>query len=636
MFVLRGVVFFLLFTLFINPTFKTTSYITNKPKLSILLDNSRSIKFLEQEQVIKDLVANIKNSQLNDKYEISYYSFGKDLVLSDSIDLNSSQSDIFKSIKTVDNLSKGNHAILLLSDGNQTTGKDYEYAKLKAYTYPVILGDTTKIEDLEISLVNVNKYSYIKNKFPVEIQLNYTGNKTVKTKLQITKNNQRVFNQSVTFDKNNTSKTVTTTLESNKEGVQLYKVNLSPLNEEKNLINNSASFGIEVINEQSEILILSSINHPDIGALRRSIEVNQQRKVNVENTLDDLGQLQKYQLVILYQPTQKESEIIQEILAKKLNFFLITGANTDWSFLNNINIGVNKNLISQTEEYHVEFNPDFYTFQQDDIGFEDFPPLLDVYGEVNFTEEHQGLLYQRINGFSSGVPLLATVKINEQKKGFLLGEGLWKWRSGSFLRTNSFNEFDEFTNNIIQYLISTKKRERLEVSVNRIYKSNEPIVFSAFYVDENYVFDSRAQLILTIKDKTSDFTKSFPFSLKNNSFETIVEDLPFGSYTYTVNVSNQNIKKSGSFDVLEYQIEQQFSNANFNKLKSLADKNKGAVYFPNQISNLEQHLMQNNALQSVQSAATISTPLVDWKIILYIIILLLALEWFIRKYFGLI
>ncbi len=59
-------------------------------------------------------------------------------------------------------------AILLLSDGNQTVGADYEFygEQLQPSVYPVAIGDTTQYEDIAIGNVNSNRYAFLKNKYP--------------------------------------------------------------------------------------------------------------------------------------------------------------------------------------------------------------------------------------------------------------------------------------------------------------------------------------------------------------------------------------------------------------------------------------------------------------------------------------
>ena len=74
-------------------------------------------------------------------------------------------TNIHKAISDLNNLNNGKNApILLLTDGNQTIGSAYEYTNSTQTIYPIVFGDTANYKDLKISQVNVNKYSYIKNK----------------------------------------------------------------------------------------------------------------------------------------------------------------------------------------------------------------------------------------------------------------------------------------------------------------------------------------------------------------------------------------------------------------------------------------------------------------------------------------
>ena len=82
-------------------------------------------------------------------------------------------------------------------------------------------------------------------------------------------------------------------------------------------------------------------------------------------------------------------------------------------------------------------------------------------GEIKISKEHQILLFQNINGLETKRPLLITFEENNQKTGALFGEGIWKWRAANFLNTNSFQEFDEFIGNLVQYLASNNVEAKL-------------------------------------------------------------------------------------------------------------------------------------------------------------------------------
>ena len=77
-------------------------------------------------------------------------------------------------------------------------------------------------------------------------------------------------------------------------------------------------------------------------------------------------------------------------------------------------------------------------------------------------------------------------------------------------------------------------------------------------------------------------------------------------------------------------------NADVTKLKQVAINSNGNAYFVSDYNALVQSLLDNNRYQSIQKSNKSVVPLIDWYYLLFIITLSLALEWFIRKYQGLI
>ncbi|QTE24426.1 VWA domain-containing protein [Polaribacter cellanae] len=619
-----------------NPTIEKITLVNTKPTLAVLVDNSKSVSFFKEDNNVKELLNSIAdNKELNEKFEIKTFSFGNQLQVLDSLSFNNNDTNIYDAISSVNELNKDKKApVLLISDGNQTIGNDYEYINSTQHIYPIVIGDTTKYKDLKISQLNVNKYSYIKNKFPVEVILNYEGTATVKSKFSIFNGGKTVFSKNVTFSRLENSKTITTNLTSNKEGVNYYTASIRKIEGEKNIRNNTKSFSIEVINEQTKVLILSSILHPDLGAFKKAIESNKQRSVDIQLINKFKNQINDYQLFILFQPNNLFNVILNQVIERKLNFLLVSGTNTNWNFINKKQVGFSKKAISQTENYGANYNESFLTFFQKDIGFNDFSPLKDKFGEISFTRDHQDLLLQNINGVQTQQPLLSVLEQNNQKTAVLFGERIWKWRSLSFLNSNSFQDFDQFIGNLVQYLASKKKRNRLEINTKSLYPANSTINISAFYVDKNYNFDNRASLEITITNKETKELTKLPFSLINKSFQATVENLSSGDYSYKVAVVGQKISKYGQFKITDYEIEEQFTHANSEKLQKLAKKTGGKLFYKNQTNTLFEDLIDNKAYFTTQKSTTKEENLIDWKWILFFVIGLFTAEWFIRKYYG--
>ncbi len=636
LFFLRTLSLFLVGILLVNPTIKNTILENKKPVLAVLVDNSLSTKFFKADKKVTEIVAKIKsNKQLQNKFEVTYFTLGTSLQVLDSLTFNDAQTNIFDAITSANEVYKNeNGAIVLLSDGNQTFRFDYEFLASEKAIYPMVIGDTTQYVDVKINQLNVNKYSYIKNKFPVETMLFYKGKEQVNTQFSIYHKGKTVFSKKVTFTSVDNSKTITANLSSVKEGLQYYTASIKKIANEKNTKNNRKTFSVEVINEQTKVLLLSSVLHPDLGVLKKSIESNKQRTVEIKLIDDFKGKLNKYQLIVLFNPNRSFNTVLQKIKQQNSNYFIISGVKTDWNFLNNQQLGFSKNSINQTENYEAVYNDGFLTFYQKNIGFSQFPPLKDLYGEVSISKPHQILLYQQINGINTEQPLLATAELNGQKSAILFGSGLWQWRAASFLQHNSFEEFDAFISNFIQYLASTKKRKRLSVSSKNLYPANSKITITAFYVDKNYQFDARASLWLQLTNDATKETKKIPFSLVQNSYQIELENESSGNYSFKVSVDNQQIKRYGKFKITDFKVEEQFVNANHQKLKKLADKTGGKRYFIHQEDEFIKNLLEDTSYYTTQKSTIKEESIIQWKWLLFLIIGLLSAEWFIRKYYG--
>ncbi|MCZ4318989.1 VWA domain-containing protein [Aequorivita viscosa] len=637
---LRFVTLFLILLLLINPKFKSETYTIGKPKLPVLIDNSTSIGELGQKDNVAQILQNLKeNSELNDKFDLSYYSFGSDFRESDSLSFKEKNTNISKALSLTNNLFKNQTApTILITDGNQTLGTDYEFssATFKNNIYPVILGDSIKYTDLKIEQLNTNRYAFLKNQFPVEVILTYSGTSPVKSEFVVTQGNATVYKKTVPFSENETSKTLNFTLSASAVGLQKYTAQIFPLADEKNKTNNSKQFAVEVIDQATNVLVVSKIAHPDLGALKKSIITNERRTVTFKKPAEAVSLLNDYQLVILYQPDRSFASVFAEIEKTSKNTLVISGLQTDWYFLNGAQDNFNKEASNASEDVQAKLNSNYGTFAVEDIDFNNLPPLHTEFGALTISVPNEVMLEQTVNGLTNGNPLLATMEINGKRDAIWDGEGFWRWRARSFLETESFQSFDDFIGNLVQYLASNKRRSRLEVSSETFYYNNNPIKISAQYFDKNYVFDNRASLNISVKNTETEKQTVFPMLLRNNYYEVDLNSLPAGEYNYTVSVLNEAVSSSGNFTILDFNVEQQFLNADVSKLRRIAQSTNGKAYFAIQSDMLISALMANTNYQNVEKSEQKVVPLLDWKYLLFLIVLALAAEWFIRKYNGLI
>src|SRR5680860_85669 len=194
---LRFLAFFGAFLLLINPKFTKNEYRIEKANLIVLVDNSTSVA--SSKDTIQRLLNEIEeNNAIKDRFNLQHYGFGAKLtgenakkgiptINRDSLFIQKN-TNITEALRAVQEIySASNAAILLLTDGNQTLGQDYEfYGKNQKFPiYPIAIGDTTRYDDVAISQVNANRYAFLKNKYPIEIYLSYNGKTDVRSALKV-------------------------------------------------------------------------------------------------------------------------------------------------------------------------------------------------------------------------------------------------------------------------------------------------------------------------------------------------------------------------------------------------------------------------------------------------------------------
>ena len=242
---LRFVSIFTILLLLINPIINRKITEIEKTPLPLIVDNSSSVTELEKANNVTTLYNSfLENKALNEKYAIQLYSFDEGLKTNTELDFKGKQTRIDNVAKELKQLYRNKkYPVVLLTDGNQTQGNDYVYEFQENVTVnPIVLGDTTTFIDLKIDQINVNKYAFLKNKFPIEVFLQYNGNHAAESVFSIMQGNQVVYKEKVRFTKDKRALSIDVLLPASKVGIQKYTAVVSPLSAEKNKINNFKLF----------------------------------------------------------------------------------------------------------------------------------------------------------------------------------------------------------------------------------------------------------------------------------------------------------------------------------------------------------------------------------------------------------
>jgi hypothetical protein len=635
---LRFLTVFSVLLLLINPIISSKTLEIVKTPLVIAVDNSSSISNLKATKTTSDLFEKLaSNYDLKDKFDIQSYRFDSGIESSNKFDFKGSQTNIDEVAKSIKSINKNAlFPTVLITDGNQTSGNDFVFSfDPNNKVYPLAVGDTTTFLDLRISQLNANKYAFYKNKFPVELFLNYSGTKAITSNVTISQGNTKLNTQVISFSPSKKSVVVSVLLPANKVGLQIYKASITSKEKEINTYNNSYNFAVEVIDQKTEIALISSFNHPDLGALKRAIESNAQRKVTLLKP-NDINNLNKFNIAILYQPTVEFKSFFDKNKGLGINTFIITGTKTDFNYLNQQQRDLVFKMSSQSEDYIAEYKEDFNLFALDDIGFSQFPPLENPFGVVTTSSNVNVLLGSSIRNIKTNSPLLAFSENQGKRSAYLLGENCWKWRLQSHVDSKTYEKFDTFIDKTIQFLASNASKKSLVVTHDGFYNSGDAIEISAQYFNKNYEFDDKANLNITLVNRKSKAKKSYDLLKSNTDYKVNLDGLDVGKYDFIVRELNSNSVYKGAFEILDFDIEKQFVNPDLAKLTQLANQTKGQLIFPDQVNLLIKSLLENEEYKSIQKSIIKKIPLIDWTWLLIVLIISLASEWFLRKYNGML
>src|SRR5690606_10664146 len=127
-------------------------------------------------------------------------------------------------------------------------------------------------------------------------------------------------------------------------------------------------------------------------------------------------------------------------------------------------------------------------------------------------------LYQQIRGVELEKPLLALLTDGRRREAVLLGENIWRWRAQAHRDNQSFAMFDDLMGQLMRYLGADQQRSRLEVEHPPLFENAQSAHIRASYFDQNYQFDPRARLSITVEAVENGFRRTSPLLLKNNHY----------------------------------------------------------------------------------------------------------------------
>lgn len=646
---LRFLSFFLIAFMLLSPFLRSLKKITQNPIIVSAWDNSGSMIADTDSTLISASLNNLQSkikSELGNDYELVNYSFGEHIKNSDQLDFSEKRSDYSQLLSTVSNnhFNQNVGALILAGDGIYNEGRN-PLNGLDEISFPVFsvgYGDTSIVSDSRISSIRMNRTAFSGNKFPVEVDVQFLKVKNRLLKLSIEQNNAELGSIMITPPNDNYFITKEFILEAGTPGLQHYLVKIETVENERNTANNTAGFVINVLENKQKILILSDGWHPDIGAIKNTLEQQLTYDVSVFTQEPYPANLSDFNLIILNQlPTAGKSisQIVEKARAGRLPLLFIVGNKTFIPQLNALSQGVQIDLLAGSgEEAQPTNNPAYATFRLSDDFLEllpKLPPLQVPFADFTMDDSFTPIVYQKLKNIETGKPLLATGKMDGRKIGFIFGEGTWRWRLFDYYQNQSHLRFNELINQLVQYLALRENEDNFIVEFKPVYTETDNVILNAEVYNDAYQRITTGEVNIVLKN-SNDEDFSFTFDVRGEDYTLNAGHLPIGDYSFTatVNIGNEKYTETGNFTVVLVNLERIVTRANHNLLYQLASQSGGKFYLPDQADELIADLKNGKQLKAAHYYQEMINELLNLRGLFFILLALLSVEWFLRKYWG--
>ncbi len=643
-----GVITLLCFFL-LSPLLKMTITQKQEPIILFFQDNSQSVitgndsLFMQTQYMdnLQELFAGLEQD-----YDFQAYAFGEDIREAYSFDFSDKTTDMSEIIRWIQSRYSNRNigAVIIAGDAIYNRGQNPLYMSADSWApfYTLALGDTTPRRDLIINRLNHNRITYLNNIFPLEITIEARQARGSRSTVRVIHEGETVFEQDVSFTSNTHFETLLVQLEALEPGIQRYRVEIDPIADEITLANNTQEFFIEVIDSRQKILILANAPHPDVGALKMALEDNENYEVKVSLIKDFDESIREYNLIIWHQ-LPSSAHLAQDMmnqanLAAMPQLFVL-GTQSNIPAFNRLQTGLQIQVRSaQYNDARAEVNENFNLFQlSSDIRqlLPQLPPLSAPFASYNLAPAAQVLGFQRIGNVSTQYPLVVFSESGERKTGIITGEGIWRWRLGNYARNNSHDMFNDLVSRSIQFLSVVEDKSLFRLNTQNFLYENQPAIFEAELYNRSYELVNEPDVHLTItNDEGLEF--DYIFSRTGTAYQLNAGVFPVGEYQYRANVrfGQETFTAEEIFTVSPLNLETLNTIANHNLLFQMAENTGAQMFYPGQEELLLQAIKERTDIRPVLYTLNEYEDLINLRWIFWLLLLLLSVEWFIRKYSG--
>lgn len=525
-----------------------------KPRIAVLVDTSRSMGFSGRIGTVKKFFN--KNLSLIQKYFITdFYQFSKNTASIKDIEIKNLEArgtatDI---TTTLDNVCASNNydAVMLLSDGINNSDKNIKnvYSSIKVPVIGLYPDEPDAPKDLV--LIDIKTAGFVFKNVPTQITVGFysSGFHGREVKIYLKKGKEILASKRKTID--GSYQEVNFDFTSAKIGLETYSIELEPLPEETVLSNNHKEFNIETIREKIRVLYICGQPSPEYYYLRHFIKSNPsfelvsfvilrnpedvavvpdeqlslipfpEREIFTRDLYDfDVFILENFNSAKFYIPSEYMINI-NRFVKEKNGGFLMIGGNSAFgkgSYKNTRMEEVIPVIMNDPSEPFEEglFKIKLANYNHPIVNITDDQPSLDQAWSA--LPELDGCQRLRAKPGSTVLAVNPYLKLDGQNavcmavqeigKGRSMAMGInttWRWLLGKAQEGKSGSEYAKFWENVLYWLSGSEQTREFRISVEqKRYIPDEEIKFKLIILSEKL---KKSVPVVTLADPLSRLTQ---------------------------------------------------------------------------------------------------------------------------------
>lgn len=653
LFAVRFILVTILCILFLSPLLKQVKNSIEEPIYVIAIDNSSSVSQIMDTSELQQLKTELQSvaqylEEKNHQIEVRTLNEKMSINQIQQINFDQPMTHLSETLRDIQNDYEGRNlgGVLLISDGIYNQGISPAYIPYNFEISTLGLGDTIPKNDINLRNLIYNRIAYQGNRYPLIAELVNNGFAGKQLTVNVSMDGKVVASENLQLTERNSYKSVQFLIEAKKKGLKHLIVSIEPQDGEFTTENNVKHAYIDILGGREKILILAPAPHPDIKAIRSAIESNKNYETHlwipgiIEPEQSQQGE--SFDLAILHQLPEEQTrfnDILNDRVLEDAAKWYIVGSKTNLVAFNRANPIISiSNRGFQTDKVTPYINKNFELFTlEEDIHeiVEEYPPVTVPFGDYTLKRKSEILLYQKVGRIGTSKPLLVFQEFEGKKSAVMMGEGIWKWRMNEYALHQQHTVFNTIITKLVQYLSTKEDRRKFRVyPIENQVNENMPVVLKTETYNDLYenIYGNKVDLIIT-NERGETYNYSYVTSELNDTYK--VSGLEQGIYNFSASTVVQGNREtsSGEFTIRELQVEQLNLTANHQLLKRLSYQTGGYFFNFSEIPALRANLESRKARGIIHTEEEF-LPIINLRWILALLILLVSMEWFVRKYSG--